>query len=83
MGKPKPRNQKEGNRIDEKKDNRVRRKRHVVVIGATNRADSLMLLCDDQADLIVKFQARVPDEQARVKIFKVPFKKPSSKRRRR
>ena len=28
-------------RIDEKKDNRVRRKRHVVVIGATNRADSL------------------------------------------
>ena len=61
-------------RIDEKKDNRVRRKRHVVVIGATNRADSLDAALRRSGRFDREIALGVPDEQARVKILKCHLK---------
>jgi ribosome biogenesis ATPase len=62
--------------VSQKKEiqKRLRRKRHVVVIGATNRADSLDAALRRSGRFDREIALGVPDEQARVKILKCHLK---------
>ena len=58
----------------DEKEKRLRHKRHVVVIGATNRADSLDAALRRSGRFDREIALGVPDEQARVKILKCHLK---------
>ena len=62
------------NKMKEEKGKQLRRKRHVVVIGATNRADSLDAALRRSGRFDREIALGVPDEQARVKILKCHLK---------